>query len=101
VVSGELRTRFRLGRRSGRNEREIAAFLANPAVCVLEVDEEASGIFAELVADLRRRGTPAPTNDAWIAALAVREGAVILTYDEHFKLFGRAGVILLEPGSTA
>jgi hypothetical protein len=30
-----------------------------------------------------------------IAALAVREGASVLTYDRHFELFRRVGVQLL------
>jgi len=95
ITLGELRTGFALGARAARNERELATFLAQPVVRVLDVDEDASRLYAEIVADLKRRGTPAPTNDIWIASLAVREGLSVLTYDSHFELFRRVGVQLL------
>ena len=95
VTLGELRTGFLLGSQAARNEAELKAFLAHPLVRVLEVDEEASCLYAELVTDLRRRGSPTPTNDLWIATLAAREGASVLTYDAHYGQIRRIGVILL------
>ena len=80
VVLGELRTGFRLGRHPEQNERELQDFLANPVVSVLDVDEEASHHYADLITDLRRGGTPVPTNDVWVAALAIRDGATVVTY---------------------
>lgn len=96
VVLGELRTGFRLGRRPEQNEAELQDFLANPVVAVLAVDDEASHHYAELVLDLRRAGTPVPTNDIWIAALAIREGASVVTYDRHFESIRRVGLRLLD-----
>jgi predicted nucleic acid-binding protein len=84
IVLGELRTGFALGRRGADNEARLRRFLAEPVVEVLDVDEDAAIVYAEIMVDLRRAGTPVPTNDAWIAALAAREGATVLTYDEHF-----------------
>ena len=98
VVLGELRTGFRLGDRADRNEEELQAFLADPAIRVLDVDDPAATIYADLLVDLRRQGTPLPTNDVWIAALAVREGATVLTYDDHFRRIRRAGVHVLAAG---
>lgn len=95
VVLGELRTGFRLGAHAARNEAELRAFLGQPVVQVLEVDDEASSIYADLVVQLRRQGTPLPSNDIWIAALAAREGAPVLTYDAHFEQMRRVGVRLL------
>lgn len=95
ITLGELRTGFRLGGQAARNEDELKSFLAHPLVRVLEVDEEAASLYAELVTDLRRRGSPTPTNDLWIAALAAREGAAVLTYDAHFEQIRRVGLILL------
>lgn len=40
------------------------------------------GLFA---AQLRRRGTPIPTNDVWIAAHAMETGGHLLSFDRHFE----------------
>lgn len=97
IVLGELRAGFRLGSKSERNERQLRAFLANPAVEIVAVDEEVSHQYADIVVDLRRRGTPLPTNDIWIAATAARTGAVLLSYDDHFEAISRVGSVLLRP----
>ena len=91
IVLGELRTGFALGRRPRANESELGRFLANPAVQVLDVDDEASRIYSDIVVLLRKSGTPVPTNDIWIAAVAAREGAVVLTFDDQFRAITRVG----------
>ncbi len=95
VVLGELRAGFRQGTRSDDNERELARFLAQPVVSVLDVDEEAAAHWADLFVALRRAGTPVPSNDMWIAAVALRDGATVLTYDGDFVRIPRVGVQLL------
>lgn len=96
IALGELRTGFVLGGRRARNERQLEEFLANPLVEVLPVDSEATRHYAEIVADLRRAGTPLPTNDIWIAATAARSGATVLTCDSHFNDIGRVGAVVLD-----
>jgi tRNA(fMet)-specific endonuclease VapC len=96
VVLGELRTGFALGKRRERNERELAVFLSEPVCSVLEVDGDAASIYAEIVVELRRAGTPLPTNDIWIAALAARDGLTVLTFDRHFERIGRVGKRILD-----
>ncbi|MBN2320468.1 MAG: type II toxin-antitoxin system VapC family toxin [Acidobacteria bacterium] len=95
IVLGELRTGFLMGNQSVRNEEELRKFLRHPMVEILEVDDEAARIYAEIIAALRSAGTPLPTNDVWIAAVAAREGATILTYDDHFRLIHRVGSTVL------
>lgn len=95
IVLGELRTGFLLGGRPERNEVELGRFLANAVVEILDVDDEAARVYSEIVVALRRAGTPVPTNDIWIAALAAREGAPVLTYDEHFTAIARIGARVL------
>ncbi len=95
IVLGDLRTGFIGGRRRAVNERLLRTFLRHPAVEVLDVDDAASQIYAEIVDALRAAGAPLPTNDIWIAAVAAREGATVLTYDAHFRSIQRVGVILL------
>jgi tRNA(fMet)-specific endonuclease VapC len=95
IVLGELRTGFQLGGQASRNEEELRRFLSHPAVEVLDVDDDASRIYAEIVVALRQAGTPVPTNDIWIAAVAARDGAAVVSYDEHFRLIPRAGSMIL------
>jgi tRNA(fMet)-specific endonuclease VapC len=95
VTLGELRTGFLLGGRRGRSEAELEAFLGNPVVQVLPVDSEASRHYAEIVAELRKAGTPVPTNDIWIAAVAARNGTTVLTCDDHFERIGRVGSVVI------
>lgn len=95
VVLGELRTGFALGSRARQNEADLQRFLAGSVVSILDVDDEASRTYAEIVVALRRAGTPLPTNDLWIAAVAAREGAPVLTFDAHFRSIARIGVQLL------
>lgn len=95
VVVGELLTGFRLGGKARKNETELREFLEHPVVRILDVDEEAASIYADLMVDLRRAGTPLPTNDIWIAALAVRDGTTVLTFDRHFESIRRVGSRIL------
>lgn len=96
ITLGELLTGFLLGDRRDRNEEELQAFLANPVVDALAADEGASRHYAEIVCDLRRAGTPLPTNDIWIAATAARAGALVLTFDSHFEKIARVGSMVLQ-----
>lgn len=96
VALGELRTGFLLGDRRQRNEAELDAFLDNPAVEVLSIDSETSRHYAEIVAELRKAGTPLPTNDIWIAATAARSGTTVLTCDDHFERIARVGSIVID-----
>jgi tRNA(fMet)-specific endonuclease VapC len=96
VALGELRTGFLLGGKRQRNETELDVFLNNPVVEVLAVDAETSRHYAEIVAELRKAGTPVPTNDIWIAATAARNGTTVLTCDDHFERIGRVGSIVID-----
>ena len=96
MTLGELRAGFLLGDRRDRNEEELQAFLANPVVDTLAADEEVSRHYAEIVFDLRRAGTPLPTNDIWIAATTARVGALVLTFDGHFEKIARVGSLVLQ-----
>jgi predicted nucleic acid-binding protein len=96
IVLGELRTGFLVGSRAEQNEQELQRFLNHPNVEVLVVDSEISRVYAEIMLDLRKVGTPLPTNDVWIAATAAREGATVLTYDAHFESIRRVGSKILK-----
>jgi tRNA(fMet)-specific endonuclease VapC len=95
VVLGELRVGFRLGAHEERNEMLLREFIANPVVQVLPVDSDVSHQYADIAIELRRAGTPIPTNDMWIAATAASAGAIVLTSDDHFSAVGRVGSVVL------
>lgn len=92
IVLGELRVGFRLGTRTDENELELARFLARDAVTVIDIDDDVATIYADILVDLRRAGTPVPTNDIWIGAAAVRTGTSVVTYDGHFDRMRRVSV---------
>lgn len=97
IVLGELWMGFGLGDRFKRNAAELQDFLRNPVVETVPVDDDVARLFGEIAADLRRRGTPLPTNDIWIAAAAVRTGSPLLTYDAHFRRIDRLASQILDP----
>ncbi|HBC88237.1 MAG TPA: twitching motility protein PilT [Lentisphaeria bacterium] len=84
VVIGELEAGFRGGVHYAKNIEILDRFLARPSVETLEVTRETGNCFGLIKDALRRKGTPIPVNDVWIAAQAVERGAVVVTYDKHF-----------------
>ncbi len=100
IVLGELAVGFRQGDRRAANEVELERFLANPAVDVLPVSRDMADLYADIVLDLKRAGTPLPANDIWIATVAVRHGAVVLSYDQHFRAIARVGSTILSPSAS-
>lgn len=93
VVLGELREGFLCGSRKVENERMLAEVIRAAAVEVVDVGDATSAVYAELKDFLKRRGTPIPVNDIWIAACAIERGAVLLTRDSHFKRLPQVRVI--------
>lgn len=85
IVLGELRAGFAAGNRESTNAANLQRFLASPRVSVLAPDEQTTHYYAELHRQLRDDGRPIPTNDLWIAALAVQHHLVLCTSDRHFR----------------
>ena len=85
VSLGELFTGFKAGGRESENRRELAQFLDSPRVAVLAIDDDTADFYAEILVRLRSQGTPIPTNDIWIAAVAFQHGLKLFTRDRHFR----------------
>ena len=85
VVLGELLFGFRNGSRLDRNMAELDRFLSHPAVETIAVTEITSDRYARIAAQLKRQGTPIPSNDIWIAAQTMETGAELVTMDHHFE----------------
>lgn len=84
IVIGELLYGFRKGSRQDRNMRELRAFLDNPHVAVVTMNCTTADRYARIVARLREKGCPIPSNDVWIAAHAMETGADLVSFDRHF-----------------
>ena len=85
VVLGELRAGFAHGRRQVENERILRRFLSKGGVRVLFADDQTTHHYAAVFRQLRKQGTPIPTNDMWLAALVLQHTLVLHSRDEHFE----------------
>ncbi len=85
VVLGELLFGFRNGRRYAEHRAQLDTFLSRRLVHTLEVTAETAERFGLIAAQLRRCGTPIPTNDVWVAAHAMESGGHLLSFDRHFE----------------
>jgi predicted nucleic acid-binding protein len=85
ISIGELFSGFRGGSREQENRRELNQFLDSPRVSLYPVDEETAEQYSAILQQLKRQGTPIPTNDIWIAAVALQHGLSLFTRDEHFS----------------
>lgn len=84
IVVGELRAGFAVGSQGERNEGTLGRFLLKPGVAVLYADDQTTQNYAHVYRQLRRQGTPIPTNDMWIAALVLQHSLVLHARDAHF-----------------
>ncbi len=84
VVVGELRAGFAVGNQGPRNEAVLRRFLLKPGVAVLYADEQTTYHYASVYRQLRKQGTPIPTNDMWIAALVLQHSLSLFDRDRHF-----------------
>jgi tRNA(fMet)-specific endonuclease VapC len=84
IVMGELRAGIAVSSQGTRNEAVLRRFLFKSGVGVLDADEQTTHHYAAVYRQLRRQGTPIPTNDMWIAALVLQHSLVLFARDTHF-----------------
>jgi tRNA(fMet)-specific endonuclease VapC len=84
VSIGELLSGFRGGNREQENRKELGVFLDSPRVTLYRVDENTAEYYCVIINQLKKNGTPIPTNDIWIAAAAFQHGLTLYTLDKHF-----------------
>ena len=84
IVLGE----YRYGIAQSRNRAAYTNWLRGLLndCLVLDINEPATHYYAEITLELRRKGTPIPTNDIWIAALCRQYSLPLLSRDRHFDL---------------
>ena len=86
ISVGELYSAFKGGSRETGNREELNIFLDSPRVVVHTIDVETADFHASILNNLKVAGTPVPTNDIWIAAVAFQHGYKMFTKDKHFNL---------------
>lgn len=97
ITLGELDAGFLLGSRLEENRRALRDLLAESFVSVVNVDAAVAQRYGALFTQLRKAGTPVPTNDIWIAACALQAGATLVTFDTDFERFPDLDRCVLSP----
>jgi len=84
VVLGEYYFGIRQSRHRRRYENWLRRYL--PLTEIATVTAATASSYADIRLELKQRGTPIPSNDAWIAALARQHRQPILSNDKHLDL---------------
>lgn len=79
VTVGELYFGAEKGKWGERKRRQLETALHN--FVVVPYDHEIARCYGRLVAERQRSGKPIASNDAWIAACAVRHGVSLITHN--------------------
>jgi tRNA(fMet)-specific endonuclease VapC len=83
IVLGEYRFGVSLSRHRVEYERWLAKMIS---VCgVLDITATTTVFYADLRVELKRAGTPIPSNDIRIAALCREHQSPLLSRDRHFE----------------
>jgi len=85
IVLGELMFGFRNGTKFEKNMDELNKFMRHEIVKLVQIEGITSDRYSRIAAQLKRQGTPIPTNDIWIAAQTMEHGAELITLDKHFE----------------
>jgi tRNA(fMet)-specific endonuclease VapC len=85
VVVAELLFGFLDGGRYKKNVDELEEFLRHPRVSQIGITRATAERFGRIATELKRQGTPIPTNDVWIAAQALETGCEVISLDRHFR----------------
>jgi tRNA(fMet)-specific endonuclease VapC len=83
IVAGEL---YFAAAKSSRREANFAVFKAIlSGMTILPIDDSVCLSYADIKLELKKKGTPIPENDIWIAACAYAHGLSVATLDNHFS----------------
>lgn len=92
IVLGEYRYGISHSRYRKQYEQWLGKFLST--FRILEVDERTTVFYSRVRTELKKAGTPIPSNDVWIAALCRQHSLPLVSRDRHFDFV--AGIARLE-----
>jgi tRNA(fMet)-specific endonuclease VapC len=84
IVLGEYRYGISHSRNRRQYEEWLTEYLRN--FRILEVEERTTIPYGAVRSQLKKAGTPIPSNDVWIAALCRQHALPLLSRDRHFDL---------------
>jgi tRNA(fMet)-specific endonuclease VapC len=82
IVLGEYRYGIAQSRDRNHYEQWLSEYL--PKFRILDVDDRTTISYAAVRMELKKAGTPIPSNDVWIAALCRQHSLPIVSRDRHF-----------------
>lgn len=82
IVLGEYRYGISQSRDRDRYEQWLTEHL--PKFRILDIDERTTISYAAVRMELKKAGTPIPSNDLWIAALCRQHSLPVVSRDRHF-----------------
>ena len=82
IVLGEYRYGISQSRNHIHYEHWLAEYL--PSFRILEIDEQTTISYSAVRKELKKAGTPIPSNDVWIAALCRQHSLPLVSRDRHF-----------------
>lgn len=93
AVVGELRYGAMSSQRAAENLARIEQLVASCGV--LNATIATAEVYGRVRSELRRRGTPIPENDVWIASTCIEHNLPLWTDDQHFSAV--TGLLLYKP----
>ena len=84
IVLGEYRYGISHSRYRKQYEEWLSEYLSG--FRILNVDERTTLSYSAVRTELKRAGTPIPSNDVWIAALCRQHSLPLLSRDRHFDV---------------
>jgi tRNA(fMet)-specific endonuclease VapC len=84
IALGEYRYGISQSRYRKHYEQWLSEYL--PKFRILTVDDQTTIAYSTVRTELKKVGTPIPSNDIWVAALCRQHSLPVLSRDRHFDL---------------
>ena len=94
-VIAELHAGFLSGSKSVQNKNILQELENYIKISRIYPGDKTVEIYSEIFFKLRKSGRPIPSNDIWIAALAIEYRSSLITFDHHFSFIDNLDLVNL------